>query len=188
MKIWGGCRWPNLWTDRNHFRVYTNKPLVEHLRQVSTSDQWSRRSCDNEIVTVLSKGHFAILKMAAFRPYLLTDQNYFQTDTSRHCENFICKISTKTSSSFRGDGITVKTKDGCQRSYLSTDRNHFRATMATSQKRLENIRYARCDNEKTFTDILRYGRTDAPTTDERTYGRSDGRSVGRTDTGGSIMR
>ena len=43
------------------------------------SYQWSRR-CDNNIVTVLSNWRLAILKM----PYLLTDQNYFRVDTSRH--------------------------------------------------------------------------------------------------------
>ena len=42
----------------------------EHLRQVSTqSDQWSRRRCDNEIVTELSKGEFAHSMMATVQPY-----------------------------------------------------------------------------------------------------------------------
>ena len=72
-------------TDRNHFRACTNRSLGEHLRQVSKkSDQWSRRRCDNEIVTVLNKGQIAILKMAAIRPYLLTDPNLFRADKSRH--------------------------------------------------------------------------------------------------------
>ena len=49
------------------------------------SDQWSRRKCDNEIVTVLSNGQkLAILKMAAVLSYLLMDLNRFQADTSRH--------------------------------------------------------------------------------------------------------
>ena len=56
----------------------TTRPLGEHLRQVSKkSNKWSRRRCDNETVTVLSKGKIAILKMATIRPYLLTDQNRF---------------------------------------------------------------------------------------------------------------
>ena len=78
------------------------RPLREHLGQVLTkSDQWSRRRCDNEIVTVLSDGQLAILKMAAIRPYLLMDQNRFRADTSRHWEEFICKVSTKFLQWFR---------------------------------------------------------------------------------------
>ena len=46
--------------------------------------QSSRRRCDTEIVTVLSKGQVAILKMVAIWPYLLMDQNRFWADTSRH--------------------------------------------------------------------------------------------------------
>ena len=42
------------------------------------NEKWSRRRCDNEIVTVLSKGQIAILKMAAVQSYLLTDQNRFR--------------------------------------------------------------------------------------------------------------
>ena len=32
----------------------------------------------------LSNGQFMILKIAAIRPYLLTEQNYFSADTSRY--------------------------------------------------------------------------------------------------------
>ena len=40
-----------------------SRPVAEHLRQVSKqSDQWSRRLCDNEIVTALSKGQFSDFK------------------------------------------------------------------------------------------------------------------------------
>ena len=45
---------------------------------------------------MLSKGQLAILKMAAVRPYLLTDQNHFRIDIFRHGEKFICKVSTKS--------------------------------------------------------------------------------------------
>ena len=70
VKITDGCRWPYLSTDRNHFQACTTRPLGKHLGQVSKkSDPWSRRRCNNEIVTVLSKGQIAILKMAAVRPY-----------------------------------------------------------------------------------------------------------------------
>ena len=75
VKIKDGCRWPYLLMDWNHFMVCTTRPLGKPLDQVK-SNQWSRR-CDNEIVTVLSNGQLAILKMAAVRPYLLTDQNRF---------------------------------------------------------------------------------------------------------------
>ena len=44
---------------------------------------------------VLSKGQLPILKMAAVRPYLLTDQNRFRADISKHREEFICHVSTK---------------------------------------------------------------------------------------------
>ena len=83
MKIKDGCRRPYSSTDRNHFRARTTRPLGEYLK-LKKSDQWSQRRCDNEIVTVLSKGQLAILKMAAVRQYLSTDQNRFRTDTSRH--------------------------------------------------------------------------------------------------------
>ena len=87
VKIKDGCRRPYLLTDRNHFWACITIPLGEHLGRVSKkSDQWSRRRCDNETVTVLSKGQIAILKMAAIRPYLLTDWNRFWADTSRHRE------------------------------------------------------------------------------------------------------
>ena len=70
------------------FRADTARPQGDHLRQVlKTSNQWSQRRCDNEIVTgviLLSKGQLAILKMAAVWPYLLTDRKRFRADTSRH--------------------------------------------------------------------------------------------------------
>ena len=40
--------------------------------------------CDNEIVTMLSKGQIAILKMAAVGPYFLTDRNRCRVDISKH--------------------------------------------------------------------------------------------------------
>ena len=84
VKIKDGCRRPYVSTDRNHFRACTTTPLGKHHRQVSKkSDQWSRRRCD-EIVTGLRKGQIAILKIAAVRPYLLTDRNRFRADTFRH--------------------------------------------------------------------------------------------------------
>ena len=87
---------PHFLMDWNHFGADTTRLLVEHVRQVSKkSDQWSWRRCNNEIVTVLSKGQLAILKMAAVRPYLLTDWNRFRPDTSTHREEFIGKVSTK---------------------------------------------------------------------------------------------
>ena len=50
---------------------------------------------------MLRNGQLAILKMAAVRPYLLMDQNHFRVDISRHCEEFICKVSTKFLQWFR---------------------------------------------------------------------------------------
>ena len=95
VKIKDGCRRPHKSTDRDRFRADTTTLLVKHIRQVfKNSDVWSRRRCDNEIVTVLSKGQLAVLKMAAVRPHLLTDQNCVQMDISRHWEEFICKVST----------------------------------------------------------------------------------------------
>ena len=88
--------------DHNLFLVDISRLLVKHLRQVSKqSNQWSRRRCNNKIVTVLSKGQFRILKMVAVRPYLLTDQNHFRSDTSRHWEKFKGKVSTKCLHWFR---------------------------------------------------------------------------------------
>ena len=76
VKINDGCWQPYLWTTR---------PLGEHLGQVSKkSDQWSWRRCNNEIVSVLSKGQIAILNMAMVRQYLLMDRNQFQADIFRH--------------------------------------------------------------------------------------------------------
>ena len=49
--------------------------------------KWSRRRCDNEIVTVLSNEQFTTL--------FLTKQNHFRADTSIHWKEFICKVSTK---------------------------------------------------------------------------------------------
>ena len=56
-----------------HFRADTTLARGTSQASFKKSDQGSRTRCDNEIVTVLSKGHLAILKMAAIRPYLLTD-------------------------------------------------------------------------------------------------------------------
>ena len=69
-KIKDGCPRPYLSMSWNHFRACTTRPLGEVSRK---SDQWSRRICNNEIVTVFSNGQLAILKIAAVRPYLLTD-------------------------------------------------------------------------------------------------------------------
>ena len=44
---------------------------------------------------MISKGQLAILKMTAIRPHLLTDQKRVRADTSRHQEEFICKVSTE---------------------------------------------------------------------------------------------
>ena len=102
VKIKDGCCRPYLSTDRSHFRACTIRPLGEQFGQVSKkSDQWSWRSCDNEIVTVLSKGQIEILKMAAVRQYHLTDRNRFRADTSRHCEEFTYKVSMKFVQWFR---------------------------------------------------------------------------------------
>ena len=50
---------------------------------------------------MLSNGQLAILKIAAVRPYLLTDQNHFQIDISRHGEELIYMVSTKSLQWFR---------------------------------------------------------------------------------------
>ena len=110
------------------FRADTTRPLAEHLRLIfKNSDQWSRRRRDNEFVTLLSKGQLAILKMAAVRSYLLTDQNRLRAGASRHWEEFIGKFRQNSSGGFGGDAMTVKIKDGCRWPYLSKDQNHFRA-------------------------------------------------------------
>ena len=77
--------------------LITTRPLVEHLSQVSKqkSTPWSRRRCHNKIVTAFSKGQLAILKMAAIRPYFFIDWNDLLADTSRHWQEFICKVSNK---------------------------------------------------------------------------------------------
>ena len=60
------CRQPKLSMDSNNFRSDTTRLLGEHLGQVlKNSTKWSRRRFDNEVATVLSKGQFAIFKMAA---------------------------------------------------------------------------------------------------------------------------
>ena len=53
------------------------------------------------LLQVLNKGLLAILNMVAVQPHLLTDLNRFWTDTSRHWEEFICKVSTKFLQWFR---------------------------------------------------------------------------------------
>ena len=107
-------------TENQRFWADTTRPLVEHLRQVyKKSDQWSRRRCDTKIVTVLSKGQLVILKMAAVWPYLLKDRNCFRVDTSRHWEEFICKVSKKFLNWFQRRGDNGEN----QRSYFY--QNHF---------------------------------------------------------------
>ena len=59
VKIKDGCRRPYLSTDWNQFREDTTRQLVKHLRQVykkkkkTNPNRWSRRKCDNKIVTVI---------------------------------------------------------------------------------------------------------------------------------------
>ena len=102
VKIKDGFHLPYLSTDWNHFWASTTRPLGEHLRKVSKkSNQWSWRRCNNEIVTMLSIGQIAILKMAVVRPYLLTDRNCFKVDTTRHWKEFICKVLAKFLKLFR---------------------------------------------------------------------------------------
>ena len=133
MKIEDDCRRPNL-SDRKRIRADTTGPLGETSPvSFKKSDLRSSRRGDNETVMVLSKGQLPILKMAAVRPYLLTDQNRFRADISKHREEFICHVLT----SFGGDAITVKIKDGCRRPHLLTNRIHFRA--GTTRLLLGNI-------------------------------------------------
>ena len=71
------CQWA--W---NHFQVCTTRPLWEHLGQsYKTSDQWSWRRCDNQIVTVLST--ISDFKDGCLQPYLPTDQNRFRAEEMR---------------------------------------------------------------------------------------------------------
>ena len=93
--------------------------------------------------------------MASIRPYLSMDQNRFRADTSRHWEEFVCKVSTNSSSGLGGDAIMMKIKDGCPRPYLSTDRNHFQACttrplgehLRQVSKKSDQWSWRRCDNE-----------------------------------------
>ena len=59
-------------TDRNHFWADTSGIFQTSLKK---SDQWSWMTLREQL---------AILKMAAIRQYLFTDQNSFRVDTSRH--------------------------------------------------------------------------------------------------------
>ena len=115
-KIKDGCRWPYLSMDRNQFRAVTTKALGKQLRQVSgkknnnkktktkkkktKKKKRSRRRGDNKIFTVIGKGQSAILKMAAVRPYLLTDYNRFRGDTSRQWDEFTFRFWQNSSSVF----------------------------------------------------------------------------------------
>ena len=111
--------------NRNHCQVDTTRPLVEHLRQVSRkSDQWSRRRCDNEIVTVVNKGQIAIQRWPLFSHVDRPWYSFSHLDIER---NSYARFRQNSSSGFGGDAITVKIKDGCRWPYLSTDWNHFRA-------------------------------------------------------------
>ena len=102
--------------------------LREYLRQVwKISDQWSRRRCDNEIVTVLSNWHLAILKMAVVRHICWRTRIDFRRTHLDIERNSYARFRQNSSSGFRGDSITVEIKDGCRRPHLSTDRNNFRA-------------------------------------------------------------
>ena len=97
VKIKDGYRWPYFSTDRNHFRASTTRPQGQHLGQVlKQSDQWSRSRCGNKIVTVLSNGQLAILKMAAVRLYLSTDWNYFRACTTRPLGKRLGQVSKKS--------------------------------------------------------------------------------------------
>ena len=124
MKIKDGCQRPYLSTDGNHIRPDTTR----HSWVWKKFEQWSRRRCHNEIVTVLSKGQLAILKMgqlailnmAAIRTRIVFQQTHLET-----ARNSYARFRLNSSSSF-GDAITVKLKDGCRRPYLSTDqKKHF---------------------------------------------------------------
>ena len=166
VKIKDGCRWPHLSTVRNQFKACTTRPLGEHLRQVSKkSNQWSRRRCDNEIVTVLSKGQIVILKMATVRPYLLMDQNRFLADTSRHWEEFICKVSAKFLQWFPrrcDDGENHSWPPPAifvngQEPYWADTTWPLGKQLGQVLKKSDQWSRRRCDNEKKFMD----GRMDA---------------------------
>ena len=123
------------------------------------SDQWSRRRCDNEIITVLTKGQLAILKITAIWPYLLMDRVIFGQTHLDIERNSYARFRRNSSCGF-GVAITVKIKVGHRRPYLSSDRNHFRACTIRPleeqhrqvTKKSDQWSLRRCDNEKKFTD------------------------------------
>ena len=109
--------------------------------------------------------------MAAVRPYLLTDQNHLQADTSRNWEEFICKVSTKFLQWFRR-----RCDNGENQRWLPSaifvDRPeplsglHNYTTRGTSRANFKKFRPVvseRCDNEKKFTNVWTDGRMDRRT-------------------------
>ena len=93
-------------------------------------NQWSRRRCNNKIITVLSNGQLATLKMAVVWPYLLTEQNRFRADTSRHWEEFTSTVLTKFLQWFR------------RRCDNGENRSHFRActTIPLGEHRMQILK------------------------------------------------
>ena len=85
VKIKDGCRRPYLSTDQNHFWACTTRPLGEHLRNISKkSDQWPRRRCNNEIVTVLGTGQKNDFKDGCRSVIFVDGPESFRADTFRH--------------------------------------------------------------------------------------------------------
>ena len=92
--------------------------------------------------------------MAAIWPYLSTDQNRFQADTSRQ-RNSYARFRQNSSNGFGKDVIMVKIKDGCWQPYLSTDQNHFQACTTRAlgkhlgqvSKKCDQWSRSRCDNK-----------------------------------------
>ena len=166
VKIKDGCRQPYLSTDRNHFQACTTRSLGEHLGKFLKN--LTSGICEDAITRLLQcNDQIAILKIAAVGPYLLTDQNHFRADTSRHWKEFICKVSAKFLLWF-----WTRCDNGENQSWPPTailmDRNQFWAcTTRSLGKQLGQVSnksdqwsWRRCDNEKKFTDgWADYGRS-----------------------------
>ena len=87
-------------TTQTSFGEKKNNNKKNKKKKNKKKKKRSRKRGDNKIFTIIGKGQSAILKMAAVRPYLLTDYNRFRGDTSRQWDEFTFRFWQNSSSVF----------------------------------------------------------------------------------------
>ena len=117
---------PYLSTDCNLIRACTTGSLggTPQTGFEKKSDQLSRRRCDNETVTVLSKGgllqRWLPFDHISWRTGIVLDEAHLGVE-----RNSYATFRRKFSAGYGGDAITGKIQYGRWRPYLWTDRNQI---------------------------------------------------------------